>query len=87
MMFNKYLAECLGTMAFIYVIFSIGDAVAIGVALAIMIMVIGGISGGHMNPAVSVAMVAANKLPAQELLPYVIAQIIGGVIAYQIYKQ
>ena len=45
------------------------------------------ISGGHYNPAVSVMMTAAGKLPRNELLPYVLAQILGGIVAFEIYRR
>ena len=51
-MIKKLLAEFLGTMFFLYVILATGDAVAIGLALTVAIMVIGKHSGGHFNPAV-----------------------------------
>ena len=49
-MIKKLLAEFLGTMFFLYVILATGDAVAIGLALTVAIMVIGVHSGGHFNP-------------------------------------
>ena len=64
---NKYLVEFLGTLFFLYVILATGNALAIGAALAIAILVGGGISGGNFNPAVSVMMVAAGKLPKNDL--------------------
>ena len=51
-MFNKLLAEFLGTMFFLYVILATGDAIAIGLALIVVILVAGKLSGGHFNPAV-----------------------------------
>ena len=51
---NKYLVEFLGTLFFLYVILATGNALAIGAALAIAILVGGAISGGNFNPAVSV---------------------------------
>ena len=68
---NKYLVEFLGTLFFLYVILATGNAMAIGAALALVILVGGPISGGNFNPAVSVMMVAAGKLQNKELLPYI----------------
>ena len=50
------------------------------------ILVLGKFSGGNFNPAVSVMMVAAGKLPAADLLPYVVAQISGALVALELYK-
>jgi glycerol uptake facilitator-like aquaporin len=84
---RQYLAEFLGSIVFIYVILATGHPLAIGASLALIILITSNISGGHMNPAVSVAMAAAGKLPVQELVPYCLAQIIGGLIALEIYKR
>ena len=62
-----------------------GDAFAIGAALIIAIMIGGPISGGNFNPAVSVMMFNAGKLPKKDLIPYIVAQVAGGLAAYQLY--
>jgi aquaporin Z len=87
MMFNKYLVEFLGTLFFLYVIIATGNALAIGAALALVIYLGGKISGGNFNPAVSVMMVVAGKLPKQELIGYILAQILGGLAAFELYKR
>ena len=86
-MLNKYLVEFLGTLFFVYIILATGNAIAIGAALAIAIIVGAHISGGNFNPAVSVAMVAAGKLSSTDLLPYVLAQISGGLVALELFKR
>jgi len=84
---NKYLVEFVGTLFFLYVILATGKAVPIGLALAVAIMVGGKISGGNFNPAVSVMMAAAGKLPMNDVLPYVVAQVAGGLVALELYKR
>jgi len=86
-MMNKYLVEFLGTMFFLYVILATGSAIPIGLALAVAIMVGGKISGGNYNPAVSIMMVAAGKLPKSDLVPYIIAQVAGGLAALELFKR
>lgn len=86
-MFNKYLVEFFGTLFFIYTILATGNAVAIGASLAIAIMVGGSISGGMFNPAVSIAMVAAGKLSSSDVVPYILAQVAGGLVALELYKR
>ena len=86
-MLNKYLVEFLGTLFFIYIILATGNAIAIGAALAIAIMVGGPISGGMFNPAVSIAMVAAGKLSSSDLVPYILAQVAGGLVALELFKR
>jgi glycerol uptake facilitator-like aquaporin len=84
---QKYLVEFLGTVLFVYIILATGNPLAIGAALALVILIIGGISGGHVNPAVSVAMAAAGQLPVVDLVPYCIAQVLGALVALEIYKR
>ena len=86
-MMNKYLVEYLGTMFFLYVILATGSAIPIGLALAVAIMVGGKISGGNYNPAVSIMMVAAGKLPKSDLVPYIVAQVAGGLVALELFKR
>jgi len=59
-MYN-YLAEFFGTVFFVYVILATGNPIAIGAALALAIVMIGPISGGHFNPAVTIMMAVAGK--------------------------
>ncbi len=84
---NKFLVEFLGTLFFLYVIISTGNPLAIGAALAIAILVGGKISGENFNPAVSVMMVSAGKLPKNDLIPYILAQVAGGLAALELYKR
>ena len=84
---NKLLAEFLGTMFFLYVILATGDAVAIGLALMIVIFILGKVSGGNFNPAVSVMLAMAGKLSMKDLAPYVVAQVLGGLAALELYKR
>lgn len=58
-----------------------GVALAFGLTLLTMAFAIGGISGCHINPAVTVGLWAARRFPAKDVLPYIIAQVIGGILA------
>jgi len=84
---NKYVVEFLGTLFFLYVILATGNAVAIGAALTVAILLGGKISGGNFNPAVTVMMAAAKKLPMNDVFPYIIAQVMGGLVALEIHKR
>ena len=57
----------------------VGVALAFGLTVLTMAFAIGHISGCHLNPAVSVGLSVGGRFPASELLPYVIAQVLGGV--------
>lgn len=56
-----------------------GVSFAFGLTLLTMVYTIGPISGCHINPAVSLGLWAGNRFPASELLPYIIAQVLGGI--------
>jgi glycerol uptake facilitator-like aquaporin len=51
-----------------------------------MILIGGKISGGNYNPAVSVMMVLANKLNANEMIPYIFSQLMGAACVFYLYK-
>jgi aquaporin Z len=57
-----------------------GVALAFGLTVLTMAFAIGHISGCHLNPAVSVGLVVGKRFPVSELLPYVVAQVIGGIL-------
>lgn len=59
----------------------LGVAFAFGLTVLTMAFAIGHISGCHLNPAVSFGLVVGGRFPAKELLPYVIAQVIGAILA------
>lgn len=59
----------------------LGVALAFGLTVLTMAFAIGHISGCHLNPAVSLGLWAGGRFPAKELLPYVVAQVLGGVVA------
>lgn len=83
----KYLAEFFGAAFFVYVILATGNPLAIGAALALVILLTSKISGGHINPAVSIAMASAGTLHVNDLIPYCLAQVFGGLVALEIYKR
>jgi aquaporin Z len=58
-----------------------GVALAFGLTVLTMAYAVGGISGGHFNPAVSVGLMMAGRFEAKNLVPYVIAQLVGAIVA------
>jgi len=59
----------------------LGVALAFGLTVLTMAFAIGHISGCHLNPAVSVGLWAGGRFPAKELPPYIIAQVLGAIVA------
>ncbi len=58
-----------------------GVALAFGLTVLTMCYAIGHISGCHLNPAVTCGLVAGGRFPAKDLLPYVVAQVLGAIAA------
>ena len=59
----------------------LGVSLAFGLTVLTMAFAIGHISGCHLNPAVSIGLWAGGRFPAKELLPYIAAQVLGGILA------
>ena len=88
---KKYIAEMIGTLVLVLIgcgsavlagqfIGTVGIAFSFGLALLAMVYAIGGISGCHINPAVSISMLAAGKIKAKDAGFYIVAQCIGAII-------
>jgi aquaporin Z len=84
---RKYVTEFIGTF---FLVFTICNAVsakavlaplAIGLVLAAMVFAGGHISGGHYNPAVTLAVFLRGRLPATDIAPYMLAQVLGAAAA------
>lgn len=58
-----------------------GVALAFGLTVLTMIYAVGHISGAHFNPAVTVGLFAGGRFPARDVVPYVVAQVVGAVAA------
>jgi aquaporin Z len=58
----------------------VGVSLAFGLTVLTMVYAVGHISGGHFNPAVSFGLWSAGKFEASELLPYIVAQVLGGTV-------
>lgn len=78
--------EFFGTFLFVLTILSSGNALVIGLTLALVIWLASAVSGGHMNPAVSLAFFMKGALTLQEFAGYVIVQLLGGVAALSAFQ-
>jgi aquaporin Z len=88
---KKYIAEMLGTGILVFIgvgsaviaggkVGFLGIALAFGLVLLTLVYAIGSISGCHVNPAVSIAMLVAGKMNGKNALGYIVAQCIGAII-------
>jgi aquaporin Z len=80
------IAEFLGTFLLLLSILVTGNFLVIGAALALIVFLIGGISGAHVNPAVSLAFYMKGALSMTELLSYIAVQMAGGAGALVAFK-
>lgn len=81
------LGEFLGTFLLVLSVFaSGGNAYVVGLTLAVIILLIGKLSGAHVNPAISLAMYVKGSLSLTELLAYVVSQCAGGVASLYAYR-
>jgi aquaporin Z len=80
---KSVLIEFVGTLFFLYVILATGSPIAIGAALALAVY----IGGGNYNPAVTIMMISANKQSMDTALPYILAQVAGGIVALTLYQR
>lgn len=93
---QKYVAEAIGTFWLTFAgcgsaviaagfpqvgIGLLGVALTFGLSVVTMAYAIGHISGAHLNPAVTVGLAAGGRFPAGQVLPYIIAQVIGAIVA------
>lgn len=97
---KKYIAEAIGTFALVFcgtgaiiinqetngTVSHAGIAITFGLIVMAMIYSLGDISGAHLNPAVSIAFTIAKRFQLKQLLPYILSQIAGALLASLVLK-
>src|SRR5581483_10270283 len=93
---KKYAAEFIGTFWLTFASYNsaviaagfpqvgiglVGVSLAFGLSVVTMAYAIGHISGCHLNPAITVGLAAGGRFPTGQILPYVVAQLIGAIVA------
>jgi aquaporin Z len=89
---QKYLAELIGTFVLVFIgcgsavvagkeVGFLGIALAFGIAVLVMVYAIGPVSGCHINPAITIAMLVNGKISGKDAGVYIICQCIGAIIA------
>ena len=85
MNFLPLAAEFFGTFMLLMSIFTTGNALIIGLTLSLNVWLLGGISGSHVNPAVSIARLVKGAISPVEFVSYTVVQLAGAVAAYYAY--
>ena len=83
---KKYIVEFLGTLFLMFIILYTGNYLAIGIALAIIVFLGGAISGGAFNPAVTLGLYISKKISINDVMPYIIAEVAGAILAVYLVK-
>ncbi|MDQ1552802.1 MAG: aquaporin [Actinomycetota bacterium] len=88
----RLIAEAFGTLVLVGAVIGtavfasantgyLGIALAAGLAVVVGVYAVGSISGGHFNPAITLGVAASGRLPWRDVLPYIAAQLVGGIVA------
>lgn len=97
---KNYFAESIGTFALVFcgtgaivindvsggLVTHVGISLTFGLIVMAMIYALGDVSGAHINPAVTLAFWSAGRFPGREVLPYIVAQLLGAVLASALLK-
>ena len=83
---QKLLVEFLGTALLVFVILTTGHWAIIGLTLALAVFLGGSISGGAFNPAVALSFYMKKSINMNDLVMYIVAQMLGAVVAFYIYQ-
>ena len=80
------IAEFFGSFLLLMAIFTTGNALVIGGTLGLVVLLLSDISGGHVNPAVSLAMFMNSSIGTMDLINYTVVQCLGAAAAFYVYK-
>ena len=84
---QKYLIEFAGTALLIYVYLATDNPLAIGGALALALLATRNVSNAGFNPAAAIAFSAMGRIPPNEMFLFCVAQLLGGLVAFQVFKR
>lgn len=88
MQIKKYLAELVGTFLLTFVVisslatsFPVVTPILAGLTLGLFVYTMGGVSGAHVNPAVTIGLLSVKKIGGKDATAYIVVQLVGGILA------
>jgi aquaporin Z len=82
----EYLVEFIGSLLFVFVALTTNNPFAIGATFAFILLIAQPISGGCINPVLAIVKSSSGILELNQLFPYCVAEIMGGMVALELYK-
>lgn len=86
-MTQKFLIEFIGVALLMYVYLITENPVAIGATLAMLLLITQNMTTAGFNPAIAIALASIDKIKVEDLIPYCVAQILGGFTAVQLFNK
>lgn len=86
-MFYQYLAEYFGSAIIVYVMLVSQNILAFGATYILLLMITIRFSGGFFNPMITLVIAMLNQISREEMLFYVLAQVLGGITALTAYQK
>lgn len=81
-----YLVEFFGTLFFVFIFLTNGNPIVIGASYSLLLILLKDNATGYYNPAITLAMAYQNKISKNNVIPFLISQFFGAIVAYEIYK-
>jgi glycerol uptake facilitator-like aquaporin len=86
-MSQQYLTEFVGVLLIVYVYLISENPLAVGAMFAVLLLVTQNISNAGFNPAIAITLASNGKIKIDELIPYCVAQILGGLTALKLFDR
>jgi glycerol uptake facilitator-like aquaporin len=84
-MYHKLIGEFVGSLFLVFLVIAIGgNYLMIGCALALLVLILGKVTGAAVNPAVALAFYQSGKLNQGELFGYILVEMLGGYVGYML---
>jgi aquaporin Z len=75
----------IGSTVFVYVFLVTENPIAIGATLSLLLILFSAITNDGFNPAVTITMASLDKIPVSDVMPFIISQVLGGLVAVQLF--